>query len=67
MFTGNSESIQSFHDLMRDRRGGARNADAAAAARWRWRAPLHGERQRGHPRTVGGALPFGAVAAEAAS
>jgi isoquinoline 1-oxidoreductase subunit beta len=67
MFTGNSESIQSFHDLMRRTGAAAREMLVTAAAR-RWKAPPSACTTRNSQIVhlpTGRTLPFGAVAAEA--
>jgi isoquinoline 1-oxidoreductase beta subunit len=67
MFTGNSESIQSFHDLMRRTGAAAREMLVAVAAR-RWKVPPSACTTRNSQIVhlpTGRALPFGAVAAEA--
>src|SRR5262245_29461104 len=68
MFTGNSESIQSFHDLMRRTGAAAREMLVAAAAR-RWNAPPSACTTRNSQivhTPSGRTLPFGAVAEDAA-
>jgi isoquinoline 1-oxidoreductase beta subunit len=68
MFTGNSESIQAFHDLMRRTGAAAREMLVTAAAR-RWKVPIATCTTRGSQVVhlpTGRTLTFGAVAAEAA-
>ena len=68
MFTGNSESIQSFHDLMRRTGAAAREMLVTAAAR-RWQVPPSTCTTRNSQIvhfSSGRTLPFGAVAADAA-
>jgi isoquinoline 1-oxidoreductase beta subunit len=67
MFTGNSESIQSFHDLMRRTGAAAREMLVSAAAR-RWKTAPSACTTRNSQiihLPTGRTLPFGAVAAEA--
>ena len=68
MFTGNSESIQSFHDLMRRTGAAAREMLMTVAAR-RWKVPRSTCTTRNSQIVhlpSGRTLPFGAVAADAA-
>jgi isoquinoline 1-oxidoreductase subunit beta len=68
MFTGNSESIQAFHDLMRRTGAAAREMLVTVAAR-RWKVPIASCTTRSSQIVhlpTGRVLTFGAVAAEAA-